>query len=236
MKSWLGNRDGVDEIVKGLPGIELSLAPREMHPLPLEQRRRNQIMYPLTVLFSSQSNSMEQNRYWEADSFSANPEILRRFIVHCRVYKSPPLVPIPGQITPVYDIQPHLFKINFDSIISSTSRSFSSGVLPSYFSTKILCAFFFSSLRLMSSPHLILLHVVTLMMYDEQHKSWSSSLCSFLHSPVTCSQLRPKYLPQHPMLQLFSLCSFLNVRDQVAHPYITNVNVTLYVFVQSQLL
>ena len=94
-----------------------------MQLLPLEQRRTNQITYPLTVLFSSQSNSMEQNRYSEADSFSANPEIPRMFMVHCRVHKSPPLVPIPGQITPVYDIQPH-FKIHFNSIISSTSRFF----------------------------------------------------------------------------------------------------------------
>jgi hypothetical protein len=32
----------------------------------------------------------------------------------------------------------------------------------------------------------------------EQYRSWSSSLCSFLHSPVP---LRPKYSPQHPILK-----------------------------------
>jgi hypothetical protein len=78
--------------------------------------------------------------------------------------------------------------------------------------------------------------VVTIMMSDEQHKSWSSSLCSVLHSSLTFSQLRPKHLLQHPMFELFSLCSFLNVRDQVAHPYITKVNVIIYIFVHIQLL
>jgi hypothetical protein len=35
------------------------------------------------------------------------------------------------------------------------------------------------------------------------------------------------------MLELFSLCSFLNVRDQAAHPYITKVNITVHFCSQS---
>jgi hypothetical protein len=31
--------------------------------------------------------------------------------------------------------------------------------------------------------------------------------------------LRSKYSPQHPVLKHPSLCSSLNVRDQVSHPY-----------------
>jgi hypothetical protein len=121
-------------------------------------------------------------------------------MVHCRVHKSPPLYPIPGQITPVYGIQPHFFKIHFNSITSSTSVSFSSGLLPSGFSTKILCAFFFSSLRPVTSAHLILLNVVTLMMFDEQtnHEAHHYAFFSIL------LLLAPNYGPN---IFLSTLCS-----------------------------
>jgi hypothetical protein len=33
--------------------------------------------------------------------------------------------------------------------------------------------------------------------------------------------LRSKYSPQHPVSNTLSLCSSLNVRDQVSHPYTT---------------
>ena len=55
------------------------------------------------------------------------------------------------------------------------------------------------------------------------HNNWvknyrllSSSLCSFLHSPCYLVFLRPKYSPQHPILN-----TPLNVSDQVSHPYKT---------------
>jgi hypothetical protein len=41
------------------------------------------------------------------------PGILRNPKVHYRVYKIPPLVPIPSQINPIYTIQSYLSKINF---------------------------------------------------------------------------------------------------------------------------
>jgi hypothetical protein len=53
----------------------------------------------------------------------------------------------------------------------------------------------------------------------EEYRSLSSSLCSFLHSPVSSSLLRPNI----PLSTLFSNTlsprSELNVSDYVSHPY-----------------
>jgi hypothetical protein len=49
-----------------------------------------------------------------------------------------------------------------------------------------------------------------------EYISTSSSLCNFLHYPVTSSLLDPNTL-----LNTLSLLSSLNVSDQVSHPYRT---------------
>jgi hypothetical protein len=53
----------------------------------------------------------------------------------------------------------------------------------------------------------------------EQYRSLSSSLCSFPHSPVSSSLLGPNILPNTLFSNTLSLHSFLNVSDQIAHPY-----------------
>jgi hypothetical protein len=49
--------------------------------------------------------------------------------------------------------------------------------------------------------HLILLDLITRMIFYDEYRSLSSLLCSLLHSPVPLFPLRPKYLPQHPILE-----------------------------------
>jgi hypothetical protein len=52
----------------------------------------------------------------------------------------------------------------------------------------------------------------------KEYKLWSSSLCSFLQPPVASSLLDPHILLNNLFSNTLSLCSSLNVRDQVSHP------------------
>jgi phosphate starvation-inducible membrane PsiE len=56
---------------------------------------------------------------------------------------------------------------------------------------------------------------------DEEYRSLSSSLCHFLHSPVTLSLLVTNILFNNLFSNTLSLHSSLNVSEQVSHPYKT---------------
>ena len=76
-----------------------------------------------------------------------------------------------------------------------------SGLFPSGFPTKTLYTPLISPIRATWSAHLILLDLITRTILDEQCRSLSLSLCSFLHSPSYLVPLRPKYSPQHPIVK-----------------------------------
>ena len=68
--------------------------------------------------------------------------------------------------------------------------------------------------------------------FDEEYRSLSSSLCSFLHFPVTSSLLAPNILLSTPFSNTLSLHSFLNVSVQVSHPYKTKGKIrVLYILI-----
>ena len=95
------------------------------------------------------------------------------------------------------------------------------------------CLFYLSHpyIRATCPTHLIILDFISRTIFGEQYRSLSSSLCNFLHSPVTPSLLAPNILLNTLFSNTLSLCSSLNVSDQVLHPYKTTGKIiVLYIF------
>ena len=71
-----------------------------------------------------------------------------------------------------------------------------------------------SSIRSTCPAHLIILDFITRTILDEEYRSLSFSLCSFLYFLVTPSLLGRNILLSILLSNTFSLCSSLNVGEQ----------------------
>jgi hypothetical protein len=69
-----------------------------------------------------------------------------------------------------------------------------------------------------------------IMTVGDGYKPWRSLLCNFLHSPVTSSVFDPNIILRTLFSNTLSLCSSLNVRDQVSHPYKKGRIMVLYIW------
>ena len=127
------------------------------------------------------------------EQFSASPEsprILWNPKVLYRSHKCPPPVPILCQFIP-----PHPTSWRSILILSSHLRlGLPSGLFLSGFPTRTLYTPLLSPIRATYTAHLILLDFITRTVLGEAYRSFSSSLCSFRHSPVTSSLLGPNIL------------------------------------------
>ena len=84
----------------------------------------------------------------------------------------------------------------------------------------------------------ILLYLIPRTIFGEQYRSLSSSLRSFLHSPVASSLLDPNISIRTLFSKTLSLCSSLGVTDQVSHPYkpegkTTVLYILIFIFLDS---
>ena len=126
---------------------------------------------------------------WKANRFSASqeiPRILWNPKVHYRIHKCRPPVRILNQIDPVHTPKSHFLKIHL--ILSSHLRlGLPNGLFRSGFPTNTLCTPLSSPIRATCPSHLIRLDFTTRTILGKEYRSFSSSLCSFLHSPVSPS-------------------------------------------------
>jgi hypothetical protein len=112
------------------------------------------------------------------------------------VNKSLPLVPILSQMYPVHTLSSCFSNIHYNIILPSTTSLPSCLFLSGFNNQNFVYFSYFSHACYMH--HLILLCLITLIIFTEEYKVWSSPLCSFLQPPVTS---RSKCYPQKPVLK-----------------------------------
>ena len=139
-----------------------------------------------------------------------------------------------SRANPIQSIYPHSTSWRFILILSTHLRlGLPSGLFPSGFPIKTLYTPLSSPIRATCPTHLILLDFITRTILGEEYKSFSSSLCILLHSPVTSSLLGPNILLNTMFSNTFSFLSSRNVNDQVSHPYKTTGKIIVLYILKS---
>ena len=149
------------------------------------------------------------------------PQIVKEFLtVYYCLHNSLPPGPLLHHINPV--CAPTIPLLEDPLYLSShLCLGLPSGLFSSGFPAKTLHAHPLSSINSTCPAHLIL--------FNHPYNIWwgtqitRNSLCSLLHPPppLTLSLLGPNIFLSTPFSNILSLCSSLNMTDQVSHPYKT---------------
>jgi len=134
----------------------------------------------------------------------------------------------------------NFFKISFNVI--HLRPGLSSGLLPSAFPTKILCPPLLSAIHAKFPVQPILLALINRKIFGEEYRSWSSSLCSLSHSPITSSPWGTNDFLRilHVFPNKLILRPSLKVGDPASHPYKTTgkiivLHILVFIFLESKL-
>jgi hypothetical protein len=138
----------------------------------------------------------------------------------------------PSWARPIQSHSPNPISKSSILMISNHLCRVLSGLFPLGFPTSNLYTSIFSPIHITCPVHLNLLDLIILIILGEEYKSCRSSLCSYLHPPSTSSFFGPNILLSALFSNSHSLCSSLNVRDQVSHPYRTTGKIiVLYILI-----
>ena len=144
-------------------------------------------------------NCMQHSPSSEANSSSVCQEIpciLWNLKAHYCTHKYPPPVPILSQINPVHVPHPTSWRSTL-KLSSYLGLGLPSGLFHYCLPTKALYASLFSPVHATYTIPVILFDFITWIIFGVHCKSQSSSLRNLFH----LIPLRPKYLPQHPILE-----------------------------------
>ena len=144
----------------------------------------------------SVTNSMENGPSWESNRFSAIQGILRILCnpnVHYRSHKSPQFFSNVSHINPVHAKPSNFLEIHFNIMFTSTPRSsrWSLSCRSSYLNPVGTSPFLHAYYIPCPFPSYFL---IIRIIYSEQYRSQSSTLCNILHFSVISSFLGPNTL------------------------------------------
>ena len=165
---------------------------------------------------------MEQSHSWEANQETL--QLVKRFPAFMEPESPSPYPQVPTTspyhwANSIQSPRPPPTSWRFILILSSYLRlGLPNGLFPSGFPTNTLCTHLSSPISATCPAHLIRLYFTTRIILGKEYRSFSSSLCSFRHSPVTSSLLGPNTLLNTVFSNTLSMRSFLNATAWYSSP------------------